>query len=310
MLLFKKLFLILILTLCGAVAYCQPDAWSVRNVNTVEFQLQYDFHVYGETSKILFRVPVPISIPNRQEILDVKYSIKPRRIHSEDSNNYAEFLFNRPKDHITVTIDVKAKLYKYDLSTARKAGNDAPSEDNFKNFLAAEKYIEKDDLLVARTASYLGEKDELLTIRNIYEYVIDSMTYSGYRKMDHGAVYALEEKKGDCSEYSYLFAALCRANNIPARVVEGYAFDGEKEPRHAWVEAYLKEYGWVPFDPAKGDVEHVGLRKQRFQNLSPVYVYLPSTEDKKRVENYHYSAYWYWGDKVSFKDKIIIKDKQ
>lgn len=307
MLLFKNLFLILILTLCGSFAYCQPDTWSARSINTVEFQLQYDFHVLGETSKILFRVPVPISIPNRQEILDIKYSVKPRRVHSKDSNNYAEFLFNRPKDRITITIDVKAKLYKYDLSTARKTKEGAPLEKDLKSFLASEKYIEKDDPIVERAASGLGGEDELLTIRNIYEYVIDSMAYSGYLKADYGAVYALEEKKGDCSEYSYLFAALCRANNLPAKIIEGYAFDGEKEPRHVWVEVYLEEYGWVPFDPAKGDVEHAGLRKQRFQSLSPVYVYLPSTDDKKRVENYHYSAFWYWGDKVSFKDKVIFK---
>ena len=306
----KKLFWVSLLTLCGGFAYCQPDAISVRNINTVEFQLQYDFHVTGETSKILFRVPVPISIPNRQEILDVKYSVKPRRVHSKDSNNYAEFLFKRPQKRITITIDIKAKLYKYDLSMARKNKEEPLSQEDLKSFLAAEKYIETEDVLVQRAADGLGGKDELSTVKNIYEYVIDSITYSGYMEADHGAVYALKKKKGDCSEYSYLFAALCRANNIPAKVVEGYTFDGEKEPRHAWAEVYFEKYGWVPFDPAKGDVEHVGLRKKRFQSLSPVYVYLPPTNDEKRVENYHYSAYWYWGDKIQFKDQVILKDNK
>ncbi|MBN1456344.1 MAG: transglutaminase domain-containing protein, partial [Sedimentisphaerales bacterium] len=304
MLIFKKSFLILILMLCSGLAYCQPDVLSARNINTVEFQLQYDFHVTGNTSKILFRVPVPISIPDRQEVLDVKYSVKPRRIHSKDSNNYAEFLFSKPKERITVKIDVKAKLYRYDLSIARKSEKDPLLQDDLKSFLAAEKYIEADDPLIQQAAGGLKGTDELSTVKNIYEYVIDSITYSGYLKADHGAVYALKKKKGDCSEYSYLFAALCRANNIPAKFVEGYAFDGEKEPRHDWVEVYLEKYGWVPFDPAKGDVEHAGLRKKRFQNLMPVYVYLPPTNDEKRIENYHYIAYWYWGDKVQFKDQV------
>jgi hypothetical protein len=61
----------------------------------------------------------------------------------------------------------------------------------------------------------------------------------------------LQKGVGDCSEYSYLFVALCRAAGIPARVQAGFAFHrvGEAlEDGHMWAEYYLENYGWVPVD--------------------------------------------------------------
>lgn len=62
----------------------------------------------------------------------------------------------------------------------------------------------------------------------------------------------MENKAGDCSEYSYLFVALCRAAGIPARIQAGFAFhltNSVTEDGHMWVEYYLMNYGWVPTDP-------------------------------------------------------------
>jgi len=64
-------------------------------------------------------------------------------------------------------------------------------------------------------------------------------------------LWALEKRLGDCSEYSYLFVALCRAAGIPARIQAGFAFHSENEvleDGHMWAEYYLENYGWVPVD--------------------------------------------------------------
>jgi hypothetical protein len=50
---------------------------------------------------------------------------------------------------------------------------------------------------------------------------------------------------------------LCRAAGIPARVATGFApgvassdgFDLRSMDKHAWVEVYFPDYGWVTFDP-------------------------------------------------------------
>ena len=55
-------------------------------------------------------------------------------------------------------------------------------------------------------------------------------------------------------EFADLMTAFCRTKGIPARVVYGFDIpfiDMERLSNfgHAWVEAYIPEYGWVTFDP-------------------------------------------------------------
>src|ERR1700753_2914971 len=47
---------------------------------------------------------------------------------------------------------------------------------------------------------------------------------------------------------------LCRAAGLPMRYASGYFFNPGHDPKlpeasHAWVEAYIPDYGWAPFDP-------------------------------------------------------------
>lgn len=56
----------------------------------------------------------------------------------------------------------------------------------------------------------------------IYEWVSANLKHSGYHKTDRGALWALQNKQGDCSEFASLFTALCRAAGIPARTLSGF----------------------------------------------------------------------------------------
>lgn len=66
-------------------------------------------------------------------------------------------------------------------------------------------------------------------------------------------------RAGFCEHYASAFVVLTRAMGLPARVVTGYQggeinpVDGYMEVRqsdaHAWAEVWLKERGWVRFDP-------------------------------------------------------------
>ena len=54
-------------------------------------------------------------------------------------------------------------------------------------------------------------------------------------------------REGVCRDFAHLGIALCRALNIPARMVVGYA-EGLKVPDiHAWFEAYVG-WRWYVFD--------------------------------------------------------------
>ncbi len=69
-------------------------------------------------------------------------------------------------------------------------------------------------------------------------------------------------KRGYCQHYAGAMALMLRYLGIPARVAEGFTsgdYDNAggtwtvtDHDAHAWVEAWFKGYGWLPFDPTPG----------------------------------------------------------
>ena len=63
----------------------------------------------------------------------------------------------------------------------------------------------------------------------------------------------IEKRHGVCQDFSHLFIAISRQNNIPARYVSGYLHQGDgffgDSQMHAWIETFLPNIGWVGFDP-------------------------------------------------------------
>ncbi len=272
----------------------------------VELDLSYDLSVPGKTSFVRFVVILPKSIEDKQEIFDIRFSPQPHKLFSKNGNDYAEFLFTKPRKQFKVTIKVRAVLFRYDLTVARRRRDAKPVERAaLQDFLKHEKYVEKDDPVIQQIAAGATGKSDLDIVKSIYRYVVDNMKYSRYNKKDLGALYAARQKKGDCTEYADLFAALCRARNIPARVVDGYTAVYENTPAHTWVEVYLNEYGWVPVDPAFGDVKNGPSRP--LDVLRPIYMYLSHIRNDEMLGNYHFSWYYYHGEKINVKDSAKIK---
>ena len=76
-------------------------------------------------------------------------------------------------------------------------------------------------------------------------------------KVDSPIDLALSTRAGVCQDFAHIMIALVRTRlRIPCRYVSGYLFHGEdahdrseSSATHAWVEAFLPEFGWVGFDP-------------------------------------------------------------
>lgn len=117
---------------------------------------------------------------------------------------------------------------------------------------------------------------------NIY-YDSDSITDSS-SSAPYVASDVLTERRAVCLGYANLYAALCRSQGIPCKVVTGYALgimsgDSEwteeniatKEANHAWNEVYVGNR-WVIADPTWGSKNRVtnGIR-QTDGNISYLY---------------------------------------
>jgi len=285
----------------------KPQEAVIEN-NTVELVLSYDISVPKETSRIRFVVAIPRTIPDRQRIFGVKYSPQPLKVFRKSGNRYAEFVFARPKKHLKIVINIKAELFRYDLATARiKRQKTLSKGPNFKDCLLHEEYIEKDAPLIQQIAKDITGRAETVIVKNIYDYVVDNMEYDGYAEKNLGALKAAQNKKGDCTEYSALFVALCRAKNIPARAVYGYTSEFKDTARHGWAEVYLQKYGWVPFDPTAGDVENPWARRELYRTMRPIYIYLGQFPKDDVLSDRLYAAYWWWGGKINVDDSIEFK---
>lgn len=276
------------------------------NSDQVEFDLCYDFSIQAMPSKLNFVTVIPQSIPDRQKILDIKYSTEPEKVFSKNGNTYAQFVFPKPKAQFQLKISVRALLYRYDLSTAQKKQEGTTTEKiKINDFLKHEPYIEKDDPTIQRAAENINGQTETEIVRNIYEHVTNHLKYVP-RTDELGAAKALQKKQGDCTEYTDLFVALCRVKNIPARVAKGYVTEFDISPEHAWAEVYLKELGWVPFDLIYGDVEQKSVKNDRFQKLKPIYIYLTGVRNDKILDQ-AITVKGLWIGDVILQDSIVFK---
>ena len=91
---------------------------------------------------------------------------------------------------------------------------------------------------------------------NISQWLLENIQYSGYIQEDRGAIYAISQRKGDCTEYMFLMMALLRANNIPTKAWAGFYMTNDKsivkaKDYHNWVEYHDGEQ-WQVLDPLNG----------------------------------------------------------
>ena len=103
--------------------------------------------------------------------------------------------------------------------------------------------------------------------RNIHDYIIQKIHYELDGRWD-SAPQILIQGHGSCSEYSYLFVAMCRAANIPARYEAGAYYGGSlpytDEVFHRWSQIYLPPYGWIHVDVTWDDREYPANQTRYF----------------------------------------------
>jgi|GEM_PF-1858137 hypothetical protein len=269
---------------------------------TVSFDFRYDLHLMGEDSLVEFTVVLPETLDRRQEVLDLNINPRPQEIFDREGNRYARFEFRDPQGDLTVSIEVKALLLGYDLDAAREEGGveGGGVEEGLEAFLVAETYLEKDDAGVAEAARDIQGGSDLEIVEGIFAFVLSNMSYGEYEPGEVGAAKALCAKEGDCTEYTDLMVAMCRARGIPAKSVEGYYVDDDEGLyAHNWVEVYLEDYGWVPFDPTFADSGNATLSR-----LDPVFLTVSRIRNDETLGLYHFWYYYYEGDPVEVSESL------
>ncbi len=104
-----------------------------------------------------------------------------------------------------------------------------------------------------------GEADQLAQAHLIYDHIVQTVVYDKPAGGKHGrgdAIFACNERYGNCTDFHSLFIGEARSLGIPARFNMGIPFpmdqtSGEIGGYHCWAEFYIKGYGWVPIDASE-----------------------------------------------------------
>ncbi|MGY5355040.1 transglutaminase-like domain-containing protein [Wenyingzhuangia sp. IMCC45467] len=265
---------------------------------TVDCQFIYDVFSHPNTSKIRLVCLIPNEVQNSQHVMSLQFSRHPNRVFVKDENKYAEFVINQPLLVERIIISTKIQLSSNSLLSSRKT---APFKlIDYNRYLIHEKYLESNNPKIKEVALSLKGKNDVKTIKKIFKYVRNKFEYS-FNTKELGALKALSIKSGDCTEYSDLFVALCRANGIPARTIEGYLALTQYKitPRHSWAEVYLQDVGWVKFEPTRG-------YDANFKKTENNYIQLSNVRNDSVLNNYHFWYYRYWGEKAKVKSSFKV----
>ncbi|MCR4438301.1 MAG: transglutaminase domain-containing protein [bacterium] len=175
----------------------------------------------------------------------------------------------------TVTMKVKARIWEvfYYVRPERVGSlEEIPADIKERYLVDGTKYCLTDPLIQQSAREAVGDEQNPYWIaRKIYHWLMGKMYYElagGWNV----APEVLRRGNGSCSEYSFVYIALCRASGLPARYVGSVVVRGDDASMddvfHRWVEVYLPGYGWIPVDPSGGDQESPRAQALYFGHLA------------------------------------------
>lgn len=202
--------------------------------------VQAMFIVENQSGEVLKNVEVRASAPvlwtSEQQTMDVRTSPASTRSKDVAGNQTVAWVIAELAPYALRVLRLEADL-KYAASEPASIG----TEDRAR-YLMAEPFIEVNDPGIQVQAKGFAGQDTVEKAHGIFKWVKEHVQNDGFSAQNKGAVWALQQGRGDCTEMTCLFVALCRACDIPARMLGGYrcARNCILDPiaYHNWAEFY------------------------------------------------------------------------
>lgn len=186
-----------------------------------------------------------------EERLTITPSMKIRTYHDERNGN--RFIrLDAPKGVLSVNyharVEITPVLVPLHLDETPVTG----VPDDVLRYLMPSRYCESDVMSRAAQQLFGNLPQGLSRVRAIENWIHDSIYYMpGFSNSTTTAQEVFVQRAGVCRDFAHLGITLCRALNIPARLVVGYVHFAEPpQDFHAVFEAWL-DGRWVLFDPTK-----------------------------------------------------------
>jgi len=245
---------------------CHDDTYYTRTeekTQRVEFIHQVRNFGPDSVKSLDVYMAIPQDLPNQELLSEVRFDPRPVKIVADKwGQKVAHFEFpglaSGEATEISMFADVRLFRNRYFVLPEEVGGLQDIPEDIRRMYLVDDtKFSLNSDVIVSAVDKAVGEETNPYWIgRKIFDYVIENMEYElagGWNI----APAVLDRGNGSCSEYSFVYIAMCRAAGLPARYVGSIVIRGDDasydDVFHRWVEIYLPGYGWLPVDPSGGD---------------------------------------------------------
>jgi len=213
--------------------------------------IRYSFLLKNTSNQLIkqadFKAYAPVEKTASQHTKSIKASEKFELTRDPLGNQVMDFTINElpPYGSKVITITAEISLSEQPNSLDEK---------NLSDYLQQEPFIEISEPQIQALATRLSTSKHDAISQSVFDWVSKHIDYAGYVSSDQGALYALQQGKGDCTEYMYLSTALLRANDIPARGMGGFVVSENSvlsaSDYHNWTEYYQDEQ-WHLLDAQK-----------------------------------------------------------
>lgn len=220
---------------------------------------------------------------------DFKTSVNARIEHSINGYNFQTARIHCKEPFKAIQFEAEFKLTKEEINPFVFNSKQEPSQEletiNNLNFK-----VENEEYLTSTELTKLPSKYKSLFVFDSSKSIMDNLTAlnhwaylflyfkTGVTHIGSLLDEIIENRHGVCQDFTHLFIAFARQNNIPARYVSGYLHQGDgffgDSQMHAWAEAFIPEIGWIGFDPANdilADHNHIKVSHGKdYNDCSPI----------------------------------------
>ena len=220
------------------------------HISTIDCQLDYEV---AAATHFCFNIEAAFHADQRviEERLSVTPSVKVR--HFCDERNGNRFVrLDAPKGLLSVNYHAQVELVHAVVPLYLEEVPMTAVPDEVLRYLMPSRYCESDVMSRAAQQLFGHLSPGLSRVQAIANWICESIDYlPGFTGPTTTAQDVFVHRAGVCRDFAHLGITLCRALNIPARLVVGYVYFVEPpQDFHAVFEAWL-EGRWVLFDPTR-----------------------------------------------------------
>jgi transglutaminase-like putative cysteine protease len=170
--------------------------------------------------------------------------------YTDDASGNRFFRFDAPPGPLLVNYKADVEVYSEHVDEHLPETPVSEVPDEIFHYLMPTRYCESDVLCSAAQQLFCNEAPGIGRVRSIVKWIHDSIAYKpGSTNSTTTAQEVFVQRAGVCRDFAHLGITMCRALNIPARIVVGYVwFDEPPQDFHATFEAWIGGR-WVLFDP-------------------------------------------------------------